>query len=411
MDTVELQPYIVSWNLTKRCNLSCPHCYIESDASVGHAGSELSREEARFVIDELSYLNKNLMLILSGGEPMLREDIFEIVEETGKAGFITVLGSNGTLLTRESLRTLKAAGLRGVGISIDSHESGYHDSFRGLHGSWDLSIKALNDAKEAGLETLMDVTLTEKNWMHLSDFVELGASLSVKAVNFFFLICTGRAMKMDISTEHYDKALRQITSLFQKERRLMVRARCAPHIYRVLHEEGVQIPEGTKGCLAGRQYMRIDPEGNITPCPYMPLVVGNVREKSLPSLWENAPYLKLLRKGNYKGRCGTCEYSDLCGGCRARAMTVNGDFMGEDSFCDYVPKGNEKVKLAQVFHGELEWTGEARARIKKAPFFMQSVIVRIVEEQARKKGITRITSEFIDEIKRGNSDIHRSHTK
>lgn len=410
MDALENQPYIVSWNLTKRCNLACPHCYIESDGTGDTCRPELTREEARFVVDELSYLNKHLMLILSGGEPMLRDDIYEIVENAGRAGFITVLGSNGTLLTRENLRALKDAGLKGVGISIDSPEPGYHDGFRGLQGAWELSMSALREAREAGLETLIDVTITEENRTRLRDFVEMGARLHAKAVNFFFLVCTGRAMKMDIGPGNYVQALREISSLFKGERRLMVRARCAPHIYRILHEDGFPLPEGTKGCLAGRQYMRIDPEGNVTPCPYMPLTVGNVRERSLSSLWEDAPYLKLIRKGRYKGRCSTCEYAEVCGGCRARALADSGDFMGEDSFCDYVPRGTGKIVLSPVIRGELEWTEEARQRTKKAPFFMQSVIVKIIEEQARKKGITRITTEVIDEIKRGSSDIHRSHS-
>lgn len=410
MDALESQPYIVSWNLTKRCNLACPHCYIGADGENERRRSELSRDEALAVLDDLSALNKHLMLILSGGEPMLREDIYDIVEHAARAGFITVLGSNGTLLTRENLRALKDAGLKGVGISIDAPEPSAHDAFRGREGAWDLSMSALKGAREVGLETLLDVTVTEQNRSRLKEFVDLGAELGAKGVNFFFLVCTGRAMETAISSEGYVQALRELSSLFKQERRLMVRARCAPHIYRILHEDGFPLPEGTRGCLAGRQYLRIDPEGNVTPCPYMPLTVGNVRERSLASLWENAPYLKLIRKGGYAGRCGVCEYSELCGGCRARALAEKGDFMGEDSFCGYVPRGQGKVKLTPAAKGELEWTDAARQRTAKAPFFMQSVIVKIIEEQAKKRGVSRITSEFIDEIKGANPGIHRSHS-
>lgn len=400
----DYKPYIVSWNLTRKCNLSCPHCYIDSDRGQT-AGSELTRDEARFVIDELSNINKNLMLILSGGEPMLREDIFEIVEYANQAGFITVLGSNGTLLTKEKLKLLKDAGLKGAGISIDSTGETYHDSFRGLEGAWNLSITALRDAREIGLETLMDVTLTEQNWETIDHFINLGASLGAKAVNFFFLVCTGRAMKTDITTGSYERAIEHIAHVSTEESRLMVRARCAPHIYRRLYEKGVSIPEGTKGCLAGTQYMRIDPEGNVTPCPYMPLIAGSVREKPLSFIWENAPYLKLLRKGNFKGRCGACEYSDICGGCRARALSLTGDFMGEDPLCNYSSKSAERVRLTEAFKGQMEWSLEAKERIKKAPFFMQSIITKMVEAKAKEKGVSLITPELINELK-GSYGVH-----
>jgi len=205
-------PYIVSWNVTQRCNLSCPHCYIDACSATDN---ELSTEEARFVIDELSYLNKHLMLVLSGGEPMLRQDIFHIVEYASEAGIIVVMGSNGTLLTEENLLDLSRAGLRGIGISIDSTNAKKHDQFRGINGSWDLSINAILKANYAGLETQMDVTLTDQNWEEIDSFISLGKDLGVKAVNFFFLICTGRALKTNISTQNYARALQRITELMK----------------------------------------------------------------------------------------------------------------------------------------------------------------------------------------------------
>ena len=153
MNALEDKPYIVSWNLTKQCNLSCPHCYIDAHPNLNSAHeNELTRDDAQSVINALSSLNNNLMLILSGGEPMLREDIFDIVRSASSAGLIVVLGSNGTLLTRDSLRMLKEAGLMGVGISIDSTGHAHHDSFRGYKGAWDLSVSALRYSKEAGLD-------------------------------------------------------------------------------------------------------------------------------------------------------------------------------------------------------------------------------------------------------------------
>ncbi len=406
----DYKPYLVSWNLTERCNLLCPHCYLDANSQLGAKNTELSTEEAKFVIDELSYLNTHLMLILSGGEPMMREDIFEIVRYASEAGFINVLGSNGTLLTEENQRLLKEAGLKGIGISIDSTDKRYHDSFRGLEGAWEMSISALRKAKETGMETQMDVTITDKNLHEIEDLVSLGISLSVKVVNFFFLVCTGRAMKTDISGYNYEDALRRIVRVSLSEKRVMVKARCAPHIYRFLYEEGLDIPEGTRGCLAGRHYMRIDPEGNVTPCPYMPLVVGNVKERSLVNIWEESPYLNLLRKEVYDGRCGRCEYVGICGGCRARALIDKDDFMEEDPLCTYTPSNREKVRLKSNIETELVWDERAKKRIKNVPAFMKAMVVRIIETKARERGVDIITSELIDEFKT-TYGMHRTNSK
>ncbi len=331
---------------------------------------------------------------------MLREDIFEIVEYASESGFITVMGSNGTLLTEERLMALKKAGLKGIGISIDSTLPEYHDSFRGMKGTWEMSINALRSAKRVGIETQIDVTLTDSNWEEIDKFVLTGIELGAKAVNFFFLVCTGRAMRTEISTRNYARALERIAELAMKEKKIMVRARCAPHVYRTLYEKGFPISAGTRGCMAGRSYIRIDPEGNVTPCPYMSLNIGNIKEQSLTTIWEHAKELKILREGRYRGRCGICEYSEICGGCRARALVEKGDILEEDSLCDYEPKGRAELFLNKEFESELLWDDEAKERITKVPLFMKRMVIRIIEERAKQNNIRVITSEFIDSIKK-----------
>jgi len=398
------KPYLVSWNLTKRCNLFCPHCYMDADS---RNSEELSNQEARNVIDELFRLNSKLMLVFSGGEPMLREDIFDLVEYASRKGFIPVMGTNGTLLGEDHIRLLKDAGLKGIGVSIDSAIPSYHDSFRGVKGAWELSTRALRIAKEEGLETQLDVTLTDRNWINIDELIEFSVTLGAKAVNFFFLLCTGRAMRTDVSMKNYESAIRQIARVSLRERRIMVRARCAPHVYRVLYEDGFPVPEGTRGCLAGRHYMRIDPVGNVTPCPYMPMSVGNVRKASLSAIWEESPSLKLLREGRYSGRCGACEYKEICGGCRARSLIERDDYMAEDPLCTYEPRGLA-VSLDEAFQSDLIWDDEAMKRMKRVPFFMRNMIIRIIEGRARDKGISIVTSGLIDEIKKGSGHaIHQ----
>ncbi|MBF0344866.1 MAG: radical SAM protein [Nitrospirae bacterium] len=396
----EFKPYIVSWNVTGQCNLLCPHCYIDAKE---RALGDLSTKQAKGVIDGLYELNENLMLVLSGGEPMLRDDIYELVEYSANRGFITVMGSNGTLLTKDKLKRLRDAGLKGVGISIDSVSSSYHDSFRLFYGAWNLSMSALRFAKEVGIETQVDITVTDRNYKEIDKFVDMAVELGSKAVNFFFLVCTGRAMKGFISTENYEAALNKIVRLSDSEKRIMVRARCAPHIYRILHEDKVHIPQGTRGCLAGRTYMRIDPVGNITACPYMPDVLGNVKEDSIVDIWMHSKKLAVLRDGLYKGRCGRCEYTEICGGCRARALAMHGNFMEEDPLCLYEPSGQEKVTVKAIpegdFQSSIKWDDDARERMKRVPAFMKKMIVGLIEKKAAEKGITVITSEFVKEMK------------
>lgn len=401
---MEYLPYIVSWNITERCNLRCPHCYMDSGDEV--SSQELTTDEARLVIDELTYLNRNLMLVLSGGEPMLRKDIYEIISYAREGGFIVVMGSNGTLIKEEELRLLKEAGLKGLGISIDFIEPSRHDSFRGMNGAWEASYFALRRARELGIETQMDVTLTDANYHQMEHFIELAHELGVKALNFFFLVCTGRARRTDISTRNYNIALKRITELSLSEKRLMVRARCAPHIYRLMYESGARPSKGIKGCLAGRHYMRITPQGYVTPCPYMDLRAGDLRRNSILEIWEGSSLMGELRDERYTGRCGACEYRFICGGCRARAYAETGDLMADDPLCDYMPEG-KNIEEGDSFSSSLQWEEEARRRIERIPLFMRGMIVRMIETRARQLGLDIITSEFIDDLKMHAMGMHR----
>jgi radical SAM protein with 4Fe4S-binding SPASM domain len=364
------------------------------------AEEELTTKEALMLLDELSYLNRDLMIVLSGGEPMIRQDILEIVSYASEGGFITVMGSNGTLLDRRQILLLKEAGLSGLGISIDSAERTSHDLFRGIDGAWDAAMDSLKCAAECGIETQVNTTITEQNIHQLQELVDLAAELDAKAINFFFLICTGRAMRTGISLEGYEAALRKIIKLSRVERRLMVRVRCAPHVYRLMREYGPHIYKGSRGCMAGRHYMRIDPEGYVTPCPYMDLRVGSIRERSLTEIWENSEVLISLRLSSYSGRCGICEYREICGGCRARAILESGDLLGEDTLCSYSPSGGKDVLMPEDHPNfGLPWDEEAAERMKRIPAFLRGRVISMLEAKAEEMGIGRITSRFIDEFK------------
>ena len=394
-----MRPFLVSLSVTSKCPLSCPHCFAEA----GPRGTDMPPGMVKRVLDQIRDISPFSMVIITGGEPLLRDDVEEIVSWTAEAGLVPVLATTGIGFSEERGRRLKDAGLSGLSVSLDSASPGFHDRFRGVNGSWERAVDALKVGRSIGLETQINATITDENAEEIEDLVDLGADLGVRAVNFFFVVCTGRASRTFVSADVYPKVLERISRMAVSERRVMVRPRCAPHIYRFFLDRGIPVGGGTRGCPAGRFYLRIDELGRVYPCPYMPLPVGDLRKENLEEVWEGSEVLRTLRTENYSGRCGVCRFRVVCGGCRARALTETGDLMGEDPLCDYIPEGIEdpvrpETKEDQGFR--LRWTEEARKRIEKIPLFLRSVVVRIVERVAEEEGVEEITPEFLEKVRR-----------
>ena len=395
--SIEHVPYIISWNLTYSCNLRCRHCYI--DASRKMPG-ELSREEAMRVLDEIADVHPETMLILSGGEPLLRQDLDDLVARSAELGMMPVLGTNGTLLSPERARGLAKRGLAGVGISLDSLLSARHDDFRGKKNAWNEAVEGIRSAREAGLEAQVQITLTRDNWKELPDVIRFSKELGSRAITVFFLVCTGRGQDLvDLSPEEYEEVLGFLAGL--KSEGIMVRPRCAPVYRRVLAQrdpDSILLKSDAGRCMAAKNYCRITPEGNVTPCPYMPASGGNLRESSFGEIWNSSKLFQSLRNPELQGRCGSCEYREVCGGCRARAFALKGDPLSEDPWCLYQP-GTDGALAAEP-QLEIEWTPEAEGRLKKVPFFVRNVVRSAVEGLASRKNVTTVTPELMDEARR-----------
>ena len=395
--SIEHVPYIISWNLTYSCNLRCRHCYI--DASRKMPG-ELSREEAMRVLDEIADVHPETMLILSGGEPLLRPDLEDLVTRSAELGMMPVLGTNGTLLSPEKARRLAKRGLAGVGISLDSLLSARHDDFRGKKNAWNEAVEGIRSAREAGLEAQVQITLTRDNWKELPDVIRFSKELGSRAITVFFLVCTGRGQDLvDLSPEEYEEVLGFLAGL--KSEGIMVRPRCAPVYRRVLAQrdpDSILLKSDAGRCMAAKNYCRITPEGNVTPCPYMPASGGNLRESSFGEIWNSSKLFQSLRNPELQGRCGSCEYREVCGGCRARAFALKGDPLSEDPWCLYQP-GTDGALAAEP-QLEIEWTPEAEGRLKKVPFFVRNVVRSAVEGLASRKNVTTVTPELMDEARR-----------
>jgi len=344
-------PRIISWNTTFRCNLRCAHCYI--NASKKEEG-ELSTDEGKKIMDQIVEVSKPI-LILSGGEPLLRQDIFQLAEYGVKKGLNVVMGTNGTLITDEVAGKLKNVGIRKVGISLDSTRPEKHDSFRGVNGAWRSTMNGIEACRRMNLDFQIQTTVTQDNYSEVEQIIELAQQSGASDFHLFFLVPTGRAKRIrDITPTMCEK---MISDILEKRGKYTfeVKPTCAPQYTRIAKEKGLTSNRWGRGCIAGLSYCRIYPTGEVTPCPYLPIKVGDLHEKSFKEIWFGSEVLCRLRDfKSLKGKCGACEYKEVCGGCRARAYglsnssigcggfralaEVTGDYLAEDPWCLYHPK-------------------------------------------------------------------------
>lgn len=394
-------PTLVSWNLTRRCNLACGHCYLDAVSRKRDCGDELTTAEALHLVEEIAELAPGAMLVLTGGEPLLRRDLDDVVAEAAAAGLIPVVGTNGSLLDCARAQRLRAAGAAGVGISLDSPQPEFHDRLRGMDGAWTAATNGMRAARAAGLGVLMQTTLFEENRVAVAAFADLASDLGAMALNFFFLVCTGRGVtQTDLSPQDYAETLRDILVLQNVRPKLTIRARCAPYARRMLGlhagSEAGGYADWSSACLAGRRYLRIGPKGEVTPCPYVPRASGSVRWTPLREVWETGADFVRLRSEMPGGKCGSCSYRISCGGCRARALAATGDLLAEDAKCDYLPPpGEQPESAARPPQRDIRWTPEALSLLERIPGFFRSRIARSLEDKAVAAGETSISIEFM----------------
>ena len=402
-------PHVVAWNLTRRCNLECAHCYISAGPHES-ATSELETAECLRIVDELLAVNPAPMLILSGGEPLLRQDLNQIAAYAAQRGATVVLGTNGTLLTEDRIAGLKAAGVRGVAVSIDSLRPSYHDNFRHGRGALDDTLAALGRLRAQRLDFIIQTTATKGNRAELERIAQWSAEQGAVAFNCYFLVATGRGAGMsDLAPADYEIVLADLARWQRQYRgQMMVRAKCAPHFMRHVHAADRDSPvlNYDTRCPCGTQYCRITPDGKLTPCPYLPEVAGDLRTHSFAEVWRSAPLFRALREGVLGGKCGACEYRKLCGGCRARAFAIAGDVLAADPSCTYEPQAGAEVidRVREVAYGEeflpaLVWSQAAAARLARIPSFVRGVVTKRVEDWARARGLHEITPELLTEIR------------
>lgn len=340
---------MVAWEITRQCNLSCVHC--RASAEYGPYEGEFTTEQCRRLIDNIASFSTPVV-ILTGGEPYLRDDIFDIAAYGDKKGLRMVLATNGTIVTDDIAERTRESGIKRVSISLDGSDEKSHDDFRGVPGAFAGSLRGIEAFKRAGVELQVNTTITRLNHHQIQDILRLVISLGAAAHHIFLLVPTGRARDMadqEITREDYEKTLHwfyeeSFTSPIQ------LKATCAPHFYRIYHQrkkemkDKSKMPQSplhtmTRGCMGGSSFCFISHTGQVQPCGFLEIDCGQIKEKKFRDIWENSKVFNDLRDfRTYKGKCGRCEFLKVCGGCRARAYEMTGDYLAEEPFCVYEPR-------------------------------------------------------------------------
>lgn len=326
-------PRLVAWELTRRCNLKCRHC--RANAGIGEKG-ELTLAEAKALVDDIASFAKPI-LILTGGEPLLCAWIWDIAAYAKGKGLKPVIGTNATLIDETVAGKIAAVGIPRVSVSLDFPSAAEHAAFRGVEGAFEASLKGIAVLRRAGVEVQVNTTVTKLNRHLLPDLHALAIRVGAQAFHPFLLVPTGRGAELadaELTAAEYEETLRWIYET-QKTSPLEFKPTDAPHYQRIVCQNGGAC---RRGCLAGTGFCFVSHVGEVQPCGYFDLKLGNVRERKFSEIWEESPVFDDLRHPErLKGKCGVCEYRGVCGGCRARALARTGDYLAEEPSCVHVP--------------------------------------------------------------------------
>jgi radical SAM protein with 4Fe4S-binding SPASM domain len=332
-------PKIASWIITTECNMFCDHCYVDAGRK---SNQELNTKEGINVIDELMESGIK-MIFFSGGEPILREDFFRLCNYASSRGMFVNVCSNGFELTLDTVKKLKKCGVRRVIISIDSPNSKIHDSFRKCDNAFNRGIKGIKNCISLDMEVFIEATATKLNYLHLDKLVDLAAKLKVKGVTFRRFIPLGRgflnAQKLSITSRELVFVMKNWLKKQLEYPDMEIKTH-EPTYMAFLLKEDLFNPKFLKGygCLAGREWLGIMPNGDVRVCPVLPITIGNLKD-NWKHFWKHSKVVSSLRNRKFlKGKCSKCHFKEVCGGCRAHAFSITSDYLSEDPLCPLIHK-------------------------------------------------------------------------
>lgn len=324
-------PRIIFWETTKQCNLKCNYCRMLK----GDVGLELTTGEAFGIMRDIKDTFGETLLVLSGGEPLLRKDIFEIINYAAEIRLDLALATNGVLLDAEKAKFLKDKGIKRVSISIDSVDEKQHDLSRGLKGAFKKTKESASALQSQRIPFQVNYTVTKSSKHDIRSVAEFAVAIGAMAVHYFILVPVGCGKETQaesmLDADDNEEVLGLMKTLSQ-EFAIQIRPTCAPQYARFV-EDG-----SYSGCLAGTGTFFISSEGDVHPCGYLPAKAGSLRESTVGDIWENASVFNNLRENNLKGACSSCYLKDKCRGCRARAFGITGDYLAQDTSCALVNK-------------------------------------------------------------------------
>jgi len=356
-------PRLIAWEVTRSCPLACKHCRAEARPTP-YAG-ELSTDEGRRLLENLAAFARPT-IILTGGEPMLRADVYDLAAHARDLGLAVVLAPCGLLLDDAAAARMVRAGIRAVSLSLDGAAAASHDAFRGVSGAFAGALAGIEAARRAGLPFQVNTTVTRHNLADLPALLDLAVRLGARVFNPFLLVPTGRGRLLAdqaISPQDYERTLHWLAD--QEGRAdIRIRVTCAPHYQRILRQRrrpgaarpaapeagapepaaqgpGAEAARSGHGCLGGKAFAFISHVGKVQICGFLDVECGDLRREGLDfrRIWETSDvFLRVRDEDGYGGRCGRCEYRRVCGGCRARAYALTGDYLAEEPFCVHPPR-------------------------------------------------------------------------
>lgn len=354
-------PRLIAWEVTRRCSLNCRHC--RASAQNIPYRDELSLDECKRLLDGMTQFTPPPIMILTGGDPMMRGDIFDIISYGASLGLRMVIALCGQHLSLDLMRQLKTSGILKTSFSLDGSTAESHDAFRRVPGSFEAVMDSMAQAREVGMPFQVNSTISQYNVAELPDILDLVVQSGADAFHPFLLVPTGNArelLDLELTPEDYETTLRWIYQKSREIQQITVKPTCAPHYYRIMRQEEKGRPTDqkphphakghprghgfsamTKGCLGGQGFAFISHTGKVQICGFLDVECGDVRATNLQfqPIWETSPvFLQIRDTDGYHGRCGVCEYRNVCGGCRARAYNVTGDYLDSEPFCSYVPR-------------------------------------------------------------------------
>lgn len=354
-------PRLIAWEITRSCELNCVHC--RAAARFGPYSNELTTEEIFRTMNNISGFTYPI-IILTGGDPMMRKDVFEIARYGTDLGFRMVMSPCGKLMTDNTVQKMLDAGIKRISISIDGATAESHDRFRRVPGAFSDAMKGIDAARRNGLEFQINTTITKQNVHELGRILELAVEVGAVAFNPFLLVPTGRGKELaeqEISPVEYEKVLNWIYEQ-RDELPIQFKPTCAPHYYRIFRqrekENGRTVTPNThgfeamtKGCMGGQSFAFISHVGKVQICGFLETECGDLRQVNydFEHIWQTSPvFLQMRDQDSYHGRCGYCEYRNVCGGCRARAYATTGDYLDEEPYCIYEPKLKPKSTILEA---------------------------------------------------------------